>query len=307
MEPLIANDDRGSNVTVEGEPADLAGTRDVLRNAIAPGHFSNLRIPLLRGREFTWQDGADSPKVAIINETMAKQFFPRGQELGKHLRFGGGTGPLDREIVGVVQDSHHSDVKENPKAFVYIPYRQEKGVTSLAFYVRTSQDPVALAASVRKSVGELDPGLPLYDVRSFQEQIDRRLSPSKLVAFLAIAFGVLAALLAAMGIYGLLAYTVTQRTREIGVRMALGAEPGGVARMILADVARLTGLGALFGIPLTYFLSKLINSMLFGVQAFGFASAGIGLLALTLVAALAAYAPARRATRIDPLSALRYE
>jgi predicted permease len=307
QEPLIADDDRDSNVTVEGEPTELAGTRDALRNAVGPGHFSNLHIPLIRGREFTRQDGPDSPKVVIINATMAKEFFPNGDAIGRHMKFGGGSDPLDKEIVGVVQDSHHSSINEKPKAFVYVPYPQEKGVTSLTYYVRTAGDPVALASSVRQSIGELDASLPIYDVRSFDEQIELQLSSSRLVALLALIFGSLAALLAAMGIYGLLAYTVTQRTREIGVRMALGAEPKRVGWMILLDVARLTGIGIFIGIPLAYVLGKLINSMLYDVQAFGFSSVGISLLALTLVAALATYIPARRATRIDPMVALRYE
>jgi predicted permease len=307
QEPLLADDDRGSNVTVEGEPTELAGTRDVLRNAVGPGHFSNLRIPLIRGREFTRQDGPDSPKVVIINATMAKEFFPNGDAIGRHMKFGAGSDPLDKEIVGIVQDSHHSNINEKPKAFVYVPYPQEKGVTSLTYYVRTAGDPVALANSVRQAIGELDASLPIYDVRSFDEQIELQLSSSRLVALLALIFGSLAALLAAMGIYGLLAYTVTQRTREIGVRMALGAEPKRVGWMILSDVARLTGIGILIGIPLAYVLGKLINSMLYDVQAFGFSSVGISLLALALVAALATYIPARRATRIDPMVALRYE
>jgi predicted permease len=307
QEPLLADDDRGSNVTVEGEPTELAGTRDVLRNAVGPGHFSNLRIPLIRGREFTRQDGPDSPKVVIINATMAKEFFPNGDAIGRHMKFGAGSDPLDKEIVGIVQDSHHSNINEKPKAFVYVPYPQEKGVTSLTYYVRTAGDPVALANSVRQAIGELDASLPIYDVRSFDEQIELQLSSSRLVALLALIFGSLAALLAAMGIYGLLAYTVTQRTREIGVRMALGAEPKRVGWMILLDVARLTGIGILIGIPLAYVLGKLINSMLYDVQAFGFSSVGISLLALALVAALATYIPARRATRIDPMVALRYE
>jgi predicted permease len=261
QEPLIADDDRGSNVTVEGEPAELSGTRDVLRNGVGPSHFSNLRIPLIRGREFTRQDGPDSPKVVIVNATMAKEFFPNGDAIGRHMKFGGGSDPLDKEIVGIVQDSHHSNINEKPKSFVYVPYPQEKGVTSLTYYVRTAGDPVALASSVRQSIGELDASLPIYDVRSFDEQIELQLSSSRLVALLALIFGSLAALLAAMGIYGLLAYTVTQRTREIGVRMALGAEPKRVGWMILLDVARLTGIGILIGIPLAYVLGRLINSM----------------------------------------------
>ena len=304
---LIADDDRGSNITVEGEPADLAGTRHVDWNAVSPGHFSNLGIPLLAGREFTRQDAHESPKVVIVNESMAKQFFPGVNALGKHMKTGGGKDPLDREIVGIVKDSHHSGVKEPLKPFFYIPYTQDKAITSLTYYVRTSGDPAALASSIRSSVAELDSSLPIFDAKSFEEQISQQLSSSKLVAFLALTFGGLAALLAAMGIYALLAYSVTQRTREIGVRMALGAEPKRVGWMVMKDVAELTGVGILIGIPLAFGLGKLIDSLLFGVHAFGVASVGIALVALTAVAAFAAYAPTRRATRIDPMVALRYE
>ena len=156
-------------------------------------------------------------------------------------------------------------------------------------------------------MGELDASLPIFAVRSFEGQVDEQIAGEKLVAFLSAAFGALAALLAALGIYALLAYTVTQRTREIGVRMALGAEPRRVGWMLFTEVARLTGIGVVIGIPLAYGMSRLINSLLFGVQAFGFAGVGISLAALALVAAIATWAPSRRAMRIDPMTALRYE
>ena len=307
QEALLDYSDRGSNVTVEGEPPALAGTRHVLRNAIAPGHFSNMGIPLLNGCEFTRADVAGSPKVAILNETMAKTFFPNGDALGRRMKFGGGSDPLDMEIVAVVKDSHHSGVKEEPTPFVYIPYEQEKNVGALTYYVRTSQDPTTLAAAVRGVVSELDSSLPIDGVRSFQDQINRQVASDWLIASLAEIFGALAALLAAIGIYGLLAYAVTQRTREIGVRMALGADTGKVVRMILNDVSRLVGIGVLFGLPLAYGLSKLVNSMLYGVKAFEFLTVGSALLVMIFVAMAAAYLPARRATRVDPLVALRYE
>ena len=306
--PLISGDDRGSDVTVEAAPADISDDdRHVLWNSVGAGHFSNFRIPLLSGREFTYQDTAESPKVVVINETMAKMFCPQGQPLGKRMKIGSGPEPWDMQIVGVVQDSHHTDVKEKPKPFFYVPYTQDKAINSLTYYVRASSDPVTLANSVRQVVNELDSSLPVYDVRSFDAQIDQQIAGDKLVALLALAFGALAALLAAMGIYGLLAFVVTQRTREIGVRMALGAEPRRVGWMVMNEVARLAGIGILVGLPLAYALSRLINSMLFGVQAFGLASIGIALGALALVCIFATYAPSRRAMRIDPMVALRYE
>jgi putative ABC transport system permease protein len=307
QEPLIANSDRGSNVTVEGEPPALAGTRHVMRNAVGPGHFSNLGIPLLKGREFTRADGTQSPKVAIVNETMAKDFFPGVDPVGRRMKFGGGSDPLNMEIVAVVKDSHHSDVKEEAHPFVYIPYTQEKNVGGLTYYVRTSQDPATLATAVHQVVGELDSRLPVNNMRSFEEQIDRQLAGDRLIASLAEIFGVLAALLAAIGIYGLLAYTVTQRTREIGMRMALGADAKRVGGMILRDVGVLMGIGVLLGLPLAYGLGRLINSLLYGVKAFEPLSVVTALIVLLGVALGAAYIPARRATRIDPMVALRYE
>lgn len=306
-EPLIADSNRGGNVTVEGEPADLAGTRHIMLNAVSPGHFANLGVPLLQGREFTAQDGAEGAKVAIINQAMVKEFFPDGRVVGKRLMRGGGKGTLDTEIVGVVQDSHHSGVKERLTPFLYIPVTQEQAIPSLSYYVRTTGDPLLLANSVRAAIAELDSSLPIYDVRSFAQQVDLRLSGDRLLALLALTFGALAALLAALGIYGLLSYTVTQRTREIGVRMALGAEPKRVGWMISGDVARLLGLGILVGLPLAHVFSRLVGSMLYGVQAFGVSSIGISLLALAQVAVLATFMPARRATKIDPMAALRYE
>lgn len=306
-EPLIADSDRGSNVTTEGMPQDFAEANDVWRNAIGPGHFSNLRIPLIAGREFSIQDAPETPKVVIINETMAKDFFPDGRVLGKRMKFGGPSGPLDMEIVGIVKDSHHSDAKEKPRPFVYIPYTQEKNLDALTYYVRTAGDPLTLANSVREVVGELDSSMPIYHLRTFEEQIDHKLSGDKLVAVLALAFGALAGLLAALGIYGLLAYMVTQRTKEIGVRMALGAAPQRVGWMLCVEIAALAAVGIAVGLPLAYGAGKLVSSMLYGVQAFGVVSVGVALAALLLVSAVAIYAPVRRATKIDPMVALRYE
>jgi putative ABC transport system permease protein len=306
-ESLLSDSDRSSNVTVEGEAPDVAGSRDVMRNGVGAGHFSNLGIALLQGREFTSADRSASPKVAVVNESMVKTFFPDGAALGRHLKFGGGKDPLDIEIVGIVRDSHHMDVKEKPKAFVYLPYSQEETVDRLTYYVRTSQDPAVLAATIRQAVGELDPSLPIFNERTFLEQIDRQLSRDRLVAVLAAMFGGLAALLAAIGIYGLLAYTVTQRTREIGVRMALGAGPKRVGNMILAEVAKLVGIGVLLGLPLAYGLGKIVNSMLFGVETFEAVAVAVALLTLGIVALAAGFIPVRRATRVDPMVALRYE
>jgi predicted permease len=307
QEPLIADSDRGSNVTVEGESPAEAGSRHALRNAIAPGHFSNLGIPLLKGREFSRADGTGSPKVAIINESFAKTFFPATDPVGRHMKFGGGSGTLHMEIVGVVKDSHHSGVKEQIQPFVYIPYSQEKNVGALTFYVRTTQDPLTVAAAVRHAVSELDSSLPVADLRTFERQIDRQFATDRLIALLAGIFGALAAVLAAIGIYGLLAYTVAQRTREIGIRMALGADARLIVALLLKDVAVLIVVGVILGLPVSYALGRLIDSLLYSAKTFEFLGVVGALALLLLVTLLASYLPARRATRVDPLVALRYE
>ncbi|HTS10472.1 MAG TPA: ABC transporter permease [Candidatus Limnocylindrales bacterium] len=301
--PLIGQDTNSSNVTLEG----LNDTPDVQRNSVSPGHFSNLGIPLLQGREFTLADDEHAPKVVIVNEALAQKYFKDGNALGKRMKFGGGAGPLDTQIVGVVKNSHNAEIQEELYPMAYMPYRQRESLDSLSFYVRTSGDPGSLASAVRSTIAQLDAALPIYNVRSVDEQIERLLSSSRLLALLSLSFGALAALLAAMGIYALLAYTVSQRTREIGVRMALGAEPKRVALMVLSDVGRLSAVGILVGLPLAYAASKLLNSMLFNVQSFGAASIAISLIILGAVATLAAFLPARRASRVDPLIALRYE
>jgi predicted permease len=308
-ERLLDYSDRGSNVDVEGEPAEERGTKHVLRNAIGPGHFSNMGIALLAGREFTTADIFGSPKVAIVNEAFVKTFFPAGDAIGRHLRFGySNEHRPDMEIVAIVKNSHHEGVKdEEIKPFVYVPYPQDANIATLTYYIRTSQDPTLIANSVRSAVNELDPSLPISAMRTFEAQIDRQLANDRLIATLSGIFGGLAALLAAIGIYGLLAYGVTQRTREIGIRMALGAEAGNVGRMILTEMFWLLLVGVVIGLPLTYGLGKLLNSMLYGVKAFEPTTVGISLLFMALVALAASYIPALRATRVDPLVALRYE
>jgi ABC-type antimicrobial peptide transport system permease subunit len=209
--------------------------------------------------------------------------------------------------VGVVRDSHHESIQEDPYPFVYMPYRQRQSLGSLTFYLRTATDPASLSNSVRSTIVQLDPNLPIYDVRSFAEQIDQQLSSSRLLAVLALAFGLLAALLAAMGVYALLAYTVSQRTREIGVRMAVGAKREDIARMVLVQTARYAFAGIAAGIALSLAAAQLINGLFFKTSSADPASVGISIGVLMLIAALAAAIPARRAATIEPTEALRAE
>lgn len=306
--PVLAGDTRGSNVHVEGEPPEQAGTIHIFMNAIGPAYFSTMGIPLIRGREFTRQDAENAPKVAIINESMARKFFGDREAIGRHLAFAGGKAPLNIEIVGLVKDSKHLGVKEQVQPFAYVPYTQDSDRrNALTYYVRTQQNPELLADSVRKTVQALDASMPVFEMRTFESQIERSIASERLLGFLAVAFGALAAILAALGIYALLAYTVAQRTREMGVRMALGAGPRQLRAMIVMHIGKLVGVGMLIGLPMAYGMSRLTQSLLYQVKAFDLFSFTVALIALSLIAIIAGYAPARRATRIDPVTALRYE
>jgi putative ABC transport system permease protein len=207
----------------------------------------------------------------------------------------------------VVKDSKHESVRDDFKNFVYIPYTQSSNMGRMTFYVRTTQEPESLASALRREVAQLDPNLPVFSLRTLQEQIDESIFSDRLMAVLSAVFGVLAALLATVGIYGVMAWTVTQRSREIGIRMALGARPGDVLKMIVRQGMTLTVFGVAIGLLAAYGLTRLMSSLLYGVSATDLLTFAAITLLLTLVALLACYLPARRATKVDPMIALRYE
>lgn len=298
--------DSGGNVTPMGaaEPAD----RRVRLNHVGPGYFATMGIPLVAGREFRWQDDAAAPKVAVINETMARRFFPGRSALGARFRWGRiSDNRPEIEIVGIVRDSKAAQVAEEDVPFACMPYVQNPHLGSLTFYLRTERDPALMAGALRAAVRRLDPALPVNDVKTLSTQLSESLLTQRLTMLLAVAFGGLAALLAAIGIYGVLAFAVAQRRQEIGVRMALGADPAAVRRLILGEVARFLLVGAAIGLPAAYALARVVESILFGVHAADPRVFGLGVLLMAAVALLAGYFPARRAARIDPLEALRSE
>jgi predicted permease len=304
--PTLTGSDSGGNVTPSGspEPSD----RRVGRNYVGPRYFATMGIPLLAGRELEWSDDATAPKVAVINETMARKLFPGRNPLGARFRWGR---PEDKrpeiEVVGVVRDSKGARVVDEAMAFAYMPNLQNPTLSSLTFYVRTARDPSLFASALRSEVRRLDPQLPVNDVKTLTTQLHESLLTERLTMLLAVAFGGLAALLAAIGIYGVLAFAVAQRRQEIGVRMALGADPAAVRRLILGEVARFLLVGAAIGLPAAYALARIVESILFGVHASDPRVFGLGILLMGAVALLAGYLPARRAARIDPLEALRSE
>src|SRR6266403_85766 len=301
----LTGDDEGTNITAEGGiqlPEDLQHVNYV---SVSSEYFSTLEIPLLSGREFTEADGAKSPKVAVASEEMVKRFFPGRNPIGMHFGFGGGSKvKVEIEIVGVVKDvkqDHVRSTTSNP--YVYIPYSQKPKLAGMTFYVSSIRDPLLLGPQLQNQVRQLDATLPVDSVKTMERIVEEDLFPARMVAVLSASFAALAALLAALGIYGVLAYLVVQRTREIGIRMALGAETGDVRCLIAKEVGAMVFAGIIVGLPLAYVLARLSESLLFGVKAGNPSAYLLGLGLIAAVAFAACWIPARRAMRVDPLVA----
>ncbi len=301
--------DRGGNVTVEGYHARPDEDMECAIDAVSAGFLSTLKIPLLSGRDFTEADGSGAPKVAIVNQQFARFFFPGGNAEGHHLAFGAGDVKLDIEIVGVVHDTLHDNLREKVARFIFIPYLQDShaGVGSLTYYLRAVGNPIALTGNIRQTVHEMDSNVPLNEVRTVKSAIQQSIYGDRMVAWLGVAFGALAAVLAAIGLYGLVSYTVARRTSEIGLRMALGASRPAILWLIFRKSLTLIATGVVLGLGLAFTATRLVSSMLYGLEATSpLISVGATLL-LAAVAALATYIPARRATKVEPIIALRYE
>jgi putative ABC transport system permease protein len=296
------------SVTIEGQDPAAREDRSARQNLVSPAYFATLGIPLVAGREFAMTDDARAPKVAIVNETLARKYFPGASPLGKHISFGGeDSGPPDIEIVGVVRNSKAAQVDEADVPFAYQPYLQDSKIGELTFSLRTHSDPKALAGTIRAAVQSLDPQLPIYDLAALQTRIDDSLVTQRVIVMLSGAFGVLAAVLAALGIYGVLSFAVAARRQEIGVRMALGADPAAVRSLILKEVVRFLLIGGAIGLPCAYALARAIESILFGVKATDVGIFAVGTALMAVVALAAALPPAMRAARTDALDALRSE
>ena len=288
------------------EGADTT-TRDrvlVQVNTVSVGYFQAIGIPVVQGRDFTRGDTATSPKVVVINQTMAQQFWKNEEPLGKRFKFFGDQDYTT--VIGVAKDSKYNGVAEDPQPFIYQPLTQNY-TPAAALHVRSAGDAAALAGPVRAEVQRLDPTLALFNVRTLEEQVSQSLQPQEMNVVLLTVFGVLALLLASIGLYGVASYSVTQRTREIGVRMALGAQPSSVLGLVLGHGLILVGVGLVVGLVLAYVTAGFAKALVVGVNPHDpvtyIATAGV----LGTIALLASYIPARRATRIDPLIALRTE
>jgi len=291
------------NIQVEGRSAktDLMA---VEYNRVGPDYFGAMEMPLTRGRDFTAQDRRGNPPIAVINETLARKLFPNEDPIGKRFRFG------DRdpfmEIVGAARDGKYRSMRETGLACLYQPflmlYRPEMNLL-----VRSQNDPGALAAAVRKELDGLDSRIPFFNVRTLEEQVRNATSQERAAALLTSLFGVLALLLATIGLYGVMSYAVSRRTHDIGIRMALGAQVGDVLRLILKNGMMLAFVGVVIGLAGALALTRLLRTLLFGVTPNDLLTFVLVTAGLLLVALVACYIPARRATKVDPLVALRCE
>jgi predicted permease len=293
-------------IRVDGYQAKEGEDLNPSVDGVGPRYFETMGIPLVSGREFTERDSKGAPRVAIINETMARYFFAGTNPIGRRFGFGGGA-PTDIEIVGVVKDVRSLELRDRAPRFVYIPYAQDEDVTQLTYYVRAAPDGGASGESIRQAMRRLDANLPVFDMKTMALQVDESLFIERMVAALSLAFGALATVLAAIGLYGVMSYAVTRRTREIGIRMALGAERGRVLWLVLREVAAMAIVGIAGGLGAALWLTRQIQSQLFGLSPNDPLTLAVATMLLALVAIGAGYIPARRATSIDPMIALRSE
>ncbi|MGB2715464.1 MAG: ABC transporter permease [Vicinamibacterales bacterium] len=306
--PALAGSNWGSDVAVEGFKAGPDTNSNSRFNEIGPGYFKTMGIQLIAGREFTRADMLKAPKVAVVNEAFAKKFNLGREVVGKRIGSEGGSGSaLDTEIVGFVQDAKYSEVRDAVPPLFFRPYMQDDRVGAMTFYVRTSVEPGGFLQNVRKVVAGLDPNLPLENVRTMSEQVRENVFMDRMISTLSAGFASLATLLAAVGLYGVLAYTVAQRTREIGLRMALGAAPGRVRRMVLGQVGMMTAIGGAVGLLAGAWAGRGASVLLFEMKPYDPVVLTVSAILMALVALGAGFIPAHRASRVEPMRALRYE
>src|SRR5579872_529803 len=309
-EPLLSDSISMDGYFIEGYHPQDKESITLSENRIGPGFFSVMGIALVAGREFAEGDSKGGPPVAIINETLARKYFDKQNPIGLHLTLDDDRtipklGPI--EIVGVVKDSKYNNLREKPQQFVYFPSAQDRKADAMSFYLRTALPPRSLGSSLQTMLQHFDRNLPITGPKLMTDDIMESVYIDRLVATLSTAFAAIATALAAMGLYGVIAWAVTRRKREIGIRMALGAQPGSVLNMMLREVLWLGAIGAAIAVPLWLAIGRYVQSQIYGITSRDPVSIGAAILLLSLVAAAAGSIPAFRAARIDPVSAIRYE
>lgn len=304
--PILAGDEWDSSMAVEGHQVKDGEDMQAFMNAVSPGYFKTMNVPLLEGRDFREGDaGKEEPVVAIVNRRFAEHFFPGRSAIGKRIGFGyGPETKLAIEIVGVVGNALYEGPREGVHRQAFVP---KWGKSSAVFYVRTHTESGAVHALVRDEVRRLDAGVPVFGVKTLEAQLDETLLTDRLIAMLSAAFGALATVLASVGLYGVMAFLVARRSKELGIRLTLGAAPARVTWMVMREVLLLFVVGLAVGIPATYAVGRYVTAQLYGVPPTDPAIAALTVLLLALVSAVAGLIPARRASRIDPLAALRAE
>jgi predicted permease len=307
-DPELADRDQGINVTVEGYTPPPEEDTDVEAPSINVGYFHAMQVPLLAGRTFIEDDDATHPPVVIVNESFAKHYFNSpAAAVGRRVAEGAGNHLEYKTIVGVARDTRHRNLRSPAKPTLYTPLKQQTSLDRLYFYLRTATPPEQTFAMVRQAMKQIDPGLAVDSMRTMNDQVETTLSNERMIELLAISFGLLATMLTGVGLYGVLAYSTAQRTREIGIRMALGSSRLGVSRLVVMDVLRLAGVGVVVAVPCSVLLAKLLRSQLFGVSVADPLTLGAAVVLIALVALVAAIVPVQRASSVDPTTALRAE
>ncbi len=315
---ILEENEWDSSMTVEGYTAKPGQSPEPFMNSVSPNYFATLGVPILQGRDFTIQDvgevkhGPDAddwnPNRVIINESFAKKYFAGRNPVGLHVGFGSDPGTkTDMEVIGVVKDIKYTNLRDEIPPQAFVPYLAGRHLGGMTVYVRTNLDDKELMPQIRHKVSMLDPNVPIYQMRNTEEQLELSLRTERFVASLSAVFGFLATLLAVIGLYGVMAFTVARRTREIGIRMALGAVRGNVIWMVMKEVLVLIGMGVLIGVPAAIGLTYLVRSQLYGLAPGDPSTIILATIIAAAVASLAGFVPALRASQVSPTTALRYE
>jgi predicted permease len=314
---ILEGNQWSSSVAIEGYQFKPDESTSQLCNAVSPGYFRTLGIPLVAGRDFSDRDeyvdvGSEDRtfRVAIASQQFVKRYFGHTNPIGRRIGFGDASNPGTKtpiQIVGVVGDSKYTDVRSETPRELFFPFLEANDPGGFVVYVRTTRDAATAFESMRRTVQQLDSNLPVSDMRTVDAQVDRSLSSERLLATMSSIFGVLATTLAVVGLYGVMAYAVTRRTREIGIRMALGARGIDVGWLVMKETLVITMVGAAMGVPATWWLSRYVESQLYGVKPMDALAVAMAIFALAIAATIAGLAPTRRAVRVEPITALRYE